>query len=187
MVAVNTFDAIKYGFRLMGYLLGVNVIAGVLGVVGFVIVGAGTGGIYQDPNLPAMVFGGLLAVVAYLVWIAGHLGVGYKVIADAVGAGTASAGATDAEQRQDSRPQQGHRGQGQGTGASGRRNDAGDRPPNPGASQQRNAAGSQRRTDRGRQQRTPTGGQQRGTDGTQRRDSGESRESGSDGDQRSDR
>ncbi|MEF8774324.1 MAG: hypothetical protein V5A37_06365, partial [Halobacteriales archaeon] len=130
MVAVNTFDAIKYGFRLMGYLLGVNIIAGVLGVVGFVIVGAGTGGIYQDPNLPAMVFGGLLALVAYLVWIAGHLGVGYKVIADAVGAGTASSSADDADRRQDSRRQQGHPAQGQSTGASGRRDAASERSPN---------------------------------------------------------
>lgn len=88
MVAVSTTDAIKYGFRLLAYLAAVNIIAGVIGLVGFGIVGSSAGGPFESPDTGAMLFGLLISLVAYLIWIAGHLGVGYKVIADAVDAGT---------------------------------------------------------------------------------------------------
>jgi len=85
MVAVNVIDGVKYGFRLLGYLLVVLVVGGLLLAVGgnFVSGPLGRGG---NPIL-ALIF--ILAGVGVIY--AGGLGLMYKVIADGVEVGTLSA------------------------------------------------------------------------------------------------
>jgi len=84
MVAVNTTDAIKYGFRLLGYLLAVFVAGGVLIMVGAGFMPTGFSG--GNPIL------GLLFWIAGIVVIyAGSLGMLYKVIADGVEIGNRAA------------------------------------------------------------------------------------------------
>lgn len=80
MVNVNAVDGIKYGFRLMGYLLAVF-------VIGFVFMAIGADMVSGDS--PAL--GGLLAVFGFLVVYAGIMGMGYKVIADGVEKGVRAA------------------------------------------------------------------------------------------------
>ncbi|MFB6189936.1 MAG: hypothetical protein ABEI57_08630 [Halapricum sp.] len=79
MVAVNTVDGIKYGFRLLGYLIAVFLIGGAI---------AGVGGAMVEDS-PAV--GGLIAIVGIVVIYAGFLGTMYKVIADGVEAGNIAA------------------------------------------------------------------------------------------------
>jgi len=83
VVNVNAIEGIKYGFRLMGYVVAVAVIgAGMMSM----------GGVMVDGDSP--VIGGLVALVGFLVFYAGFLGVAYKVIADAVEQGVRAAGQT---------------------------------------------------------------------------------------------
>jgi hypothetical protein len=85
MVAVNVVDGVKYGFRLLGYLLAVLVVGGIL----LAIAGSFTGGTMGRGGNPimALIFG--LAGVGVIY--AGGLGLMYKVIADGVEVGTLAA------------------------------------------------------------------------------------------------
>ena len=85
MVAVNVVDGVKYGFRLLGYLLAVFIVGGILLLIG----GSFTGGPMNRGGNPimALIFGLAGAGVIY----AGGLGLMYKVIADGVEVGTLSA------------------------------------------------------------------------------------------------
>ncbi len=69
MANVNPVDGIMYGFRLMGYILAVNVIGGLFFLVGL-----------ELDN----VLGVLVALVGVFVAFAGILGIQYKIIADGV-------------------------------------------------------------------------------------------------------
>lgn len=79
MVAVNTIDGIKYGFRLMGYLLAVFLIGAIVAAVGVVI----------GENSP--VLGGIITLIGLAVFYAGGLGMLFKVIADGVEVGNRAA------------------------------------------------------------------------------------------------
>ena len=81
MVAVNAVDGIKYGFRLIGYLIAVGLIGGGIMFVGFLLVG--------DENF---IIGGILSLIGYLVFFAGQFGIIYKIIADGVSTGVSDAG-----------------------------------------------------------------------------------------------
>jgi len=108
MVAVNVVDGVKYGFRLLGYLLAVLVVGGIL----LAIAGSFTGGTMGRGGNPimALIFG--LAGVG--VMYAGGLGLMYKVIADGVEIGTLSA-------EQGGGPVGRHGGRGGDTGVTNRR------------------------------------------------------------------
>jgi len=85
MVAVNVVDGVKYGFRLLGYLLAVTIVGFVLIAIG----GAFAPGPFDSGNpILALIF--VLAGVAIIY--AGGLGLLYKVIADGVEMGMLSAG-----------------------------------------------------------------------------------------------
>ncbi|MFD1645012.1 hypothetical protein [Haloarchaeobius litoreus] len=95
MTAVSTADGIKYGFKLMGYQLLVTVVGGGIALVGFFLTSAfgiaavdngSTGG-----GLLAVLIGGVFVLAGVAVWLAGMAGTTYKVVADAVEAGTESA------------------------------------------------------------------------------------------------
>lgn len=84
MVAVSTVDGIKYGFRLLGYLLAVVVAGGLLLAIGVEF----SPGPYGRGNaVLAFVF--MLAGMAIIY--AGGLGMLYKVIADGVAVGNRAA------------------------------------------------------------------------------------------------
>lgn len=81
MATVNPIDGIKYGFRLLGYGLAVFLIAAIfMGIGTFIADGS------------SEVIGGILILLGGLVFYAGFLGIGYKVIADGVKAGVEDAG-----------------------------------------------------------------------------------------------
>ena len=79
MVAVNTIDGIKYGFRLLGYLIAVFLIGGF-------IAGIGAAMVEDSPFI-----GGIIAIFGVVIVYAGFLGTMYKVIADGVEAGNRAA------------------------------------------------------------------------------------------------
>lgn len=81
MVAVNSLDGIKYGFRLLGYLVVVGIIGGGILGLGFLLL--------ADDSL---VLGSILLLVGYLTFFAGQFGIIYKIIADGVSAGVTDAG-----------------------------------------------------------------------------------------------
>jgi len=95
MTAVSTADGIKYGFKLMGYQLLVTVVGGGIALVGFFLTSAF--GIAAVDNgsagggLLAILIGGVFLLAGVAVWLAGMAGTTYKVVADAVEAGTESA------------------------------------------------------------------------------------------------
>ncbi len=75
MTVVNPVDGVSYGFRIMGYLLGVFLAGGV--VIGISQLA------FSSSSIPGMVFGGAGALIIQ----AGFLGVMYKLIADGVATG----------------------------------------------------------------------------------------------------
>lgn len=81
-------DGISYGLGLMVYILALAVIAGVLGIVAGALGGAAAG----LDNLGFTVIVGLIAFVftlaTFVVFAAGFAGIQYKIIADAVNAGS---------------------------------------------------------------------------------------------------
>lgn len=84
MVAVDTMDAIKYGFRLLGYLLAVFLAGGVL-----LAIGAGFTPGPRGSGNPILTIIFLIAGIA--IMYAGGLGIFYKVIADGVEKGVSAA------------------------------------------------------------------------------------------------
>lgn len=75
MTNVDTIDGIVYGFRIIGYSIGVFAVAGIISAIGFALLdGGGAAGI----------IGGLIALVGVLAFFAGVIGVLYKLIADGV-------------------------------------------------------------------------------------------------------
>ena len=79
MATVDPFDSMAYGFKLLGYLLGVLVLGFAIAVLGAQMVGE------LSSLLGQLVFVGGVAVV-----LAGLIGIQHKVIADSVDRGTAS-------------------------------------------------------------------------------------------------
>lgn len=80
MTVVNPIDGIVYGFRIMGYFIAVI-------IAGAVVLGVGNIG-FDTASVP----GGLLSLIGFLIIQAGTFGILYKVIADGVAAGMESAG-----------------------------------------------------------------------------------------------
>ena len=88
MGVVGIREGIAYGFGLMVYIVGLALIAGVLGIIATALAGAASG-------LDSLVFAlivGLIAFVfgllAFVTFAAGFAGLQYKIIADAVSVGT---------------------------------------------------------------------------------------------------
>lgn len=100
MVTVSVLDGIKYGFRLIGYVLGVGLAAGVIMIIGVAIADAGGS---------TAAFGGLVALFGFLAFYAGMMGIMYKVIADGVtmGVNASNIGSQYERTRSDQRSQRG--------------------------------------------------------------------------------
>jgi hypothetical protein len=79
---VSVQEGIRYGFGLLGYLLGVGGIGGITLLVGF--------GLFRSGGILAAL-GGLLVIAGVVVVYAGFLGIAYKVIADGVKVGVEAA------------------------------------------------------------------------------------------------
>jgi hypothetical protein len=80
MATVNTIDGIKYGFRVLGYGVAVFFLALIVMAVGGFVARS------------SPIVGGILAVIGFLILLAGIFGTLYKVIADGVSAGVEDAG-----------------------------------------------------------------------------------------------
>ena len=123
MVNVDPAEGIVYGFRLIGYALGVF-------IIGFILFGVG--GVLLESDSP--ILGGIILLFGFLTIFAGFLGVNYKIVADAVEKGMNASNVGDVQaQRQ----------QGQRQGGQQRR----------GGQQQRSGRQQQQRSDRQQQQR----------------------------------
>lgn len=79
---VSTVDAIKYGFSLMGYILAVGIATVIIVFIGVAMAGAGADP--TNPNGGGSLVGALIMFLGILVFYAGVLGLGYKVIVDGV-------------------------------------------------------------------------------------------------------
>lgn len=100
MVAVNTIDALKYGFRLLGYLLAIAIVGGLLAFVGVMVSGGPA-----NPGNPTLAL--IFWLAGLVVIYAGGLGFLYKVISDGVAVGTraAQSGSGPPKQRPGNYPQ----------------------------------------------------------------------------------
>jgi hypothetical protein len=92
---VGPLGGIKYGFKLLGYVVGVVIIGGVITGIGLgisatelsLLIGSepALAGMSQDsPDLGVVLLGAGISVTGVSVTFAGILGTLYKVIADAV-------------------------------------------------------------------------------------------------------
>jgi hypothetical protein len=88
MGVVGIREGIAYGFGLMVYIVGLALIAGVLGMIATALAGAASG----LDNLLFTLVVGLIAfvfgLIAFIALAAGFAGLQYKIIADAVSVGT---------------------------------------------------------------------------------------------------
>ena len=84
MTAVDTKQAISYGFEAMTYLIVTFLFSVVLLVVGAIALSGAIDGPGTDPNIVLIMVGLLAAVFGFAIFWAGLLGMLYKVIADGV-------------------------------------------------------------------------------------------------------
>ena len=87
MAQIKTEDAIRYGGSLLLYLFFVYFVGGIVLFVGLLIFGAGSGGPFSRGNPILLILGFLIGLIGYVIVLAGTLGIGYKVIGDAVAQG----------------------------------------------------------------------------------------------------
>ncbi|WP_257298665.1 hypothetical protein [Haloarchaeobius sp. FL176] len=110
MTAVTTTDGIKYGFKLIGYQMLVTLIGGGIAFVGFFLTSAfGIAAVDNgstEGGLFALLIGGVFLLAGAAVWLAGMAGTTYKVVADAVEAGTLSASTGSGRAATSAAPQQ---------------------------------------------------------------------------------
>ena len=78
-MAVSASEGIWYGFRLLGYFIGVFIIGSIIVFMGVAMMESA--GLRGEGRL---FLGGLISLVGFATYFAGMLGIGYKVIADAV-------------------------------------------------------------------------------------------------------
>ena len=95
MVAVNTIDGIKYGFRIMGYLLAVFLAGGLLILIG------------SEFGNDSVILMGIFWIVGLALIYAGGLGLLYKVIGDGVEVGNQAVNNQPARGQPQQPPQQG--------------------------------------------------------------------------------
>jgi hypothetical protein len=88
MTAVNMVDGIRYGFQIIGYVIGVAILGGIVVAIGSGILGAGTGGLRSDGNPIMILIGGGIWILGASIIYAGFIGSMYKMIADGVEKGT---------------------------------------------------------------------------------------------------
>lgn len=79
-MAVGVLDGIKYGFKLIGYILAVLIIALIFGIPGGLVVEG-------SESISGALGGIILIIIAALIFMAGMLGLQYKIYADAVETG----------------------------------------------------------------------------------------------------
>ena len=85
MGEVTPVEGIKYGFRIMAYLLVVFVAGTIVTFLGFGLLGvAMPSGLGEEPNVALGLLGFVLAAVGALTFYAGIIGSLYKVIVDGV-------------------------------------------------------------------------------------------------------
>ena len=84
MTAVSFSEGIEYGKKLLYYMLGLFLTGGIIAAVGFYVITLESAGIIY-------LFGGMMIFLGGLVVYLGMLGLGYKVIADAVEKGNREA------------------------------------------------------------------------------------------------
>ena len=98
MSNVNITTAIKYGFVVVAYFVGILVLGGIVAAIGFALVGVGGSG-FGDAGGGIGAAGGVLALVGIVVGILGYVivigaafGIQYKIISDGVARGIETAG-----------------------------------------------------------------------------------------------
>ncbi|MFT4880659.1 MAG: ABC-type Na+ efflux pump permease subunit, partial [Salinirussus sp.] len=91
MVAVSVLGGIKYGFRLIGYALGVLIVGIVIAVIGFLLLNTGGGRFGAGPGAGQLLLSAGVVLLGILIIFAGVLGSLYKVVADGVERGNRAA------------------------------------------------------------------------------------------------
>jgi hypothetical protein len=98
MARVSITTAIKYGFVVVAYFIGILIIGGIVTGIGFAIVGVGGSGLGGTGGISG-IGGGILALIGIIIGIIGYIiilgaafGIQYKIFADGVERGIQSAG-----------------------------------------------------------------------------------------------
>jgi mannose/fructose/N-acetylgalactosamine-specific phosphotransferase system component IID len=86
MAAVNIREGVRYGASLLGYFVVLVIGGGIVVAIGFAL--------FTLDNIVATLIGFVFYLVGLVIFYAGFLGIGYKVIADGVARGIQSVQAT---------------------------------------------------------------------------------------------
>ena len=86
MAAVNIREGVRYGASLLGYFVVLVIGGGIVIAIGFAL--------FSLDNIVATLIGFVFYLVGLVIFYAGFLGIGYKVIADGVARGIQSVQAT---------------------------------------------------------------------------------------------
>ena len=73
MMTVDAPNGIKYGFRLLGYFIGISVLTSIIFIIGFIFLNVGSG-----------IIGLALFPIGVSTFLAGVAGILYKIIADGI-------------------------------------------------------------------------------------------------------
>lgn len=88
MTSVSVTEGIVYGYKIMGYFIGVIIVGQLISFVGFTLIERGTDvGIGADPNWFLVFVGIIFLIFGILTVFAGSFGALYKLIADGVAKG----------------------------------------------------------------------------------------------------
>jgi len=91
---IGATDGIKYGFKLLLYYLVIAILGGIVTAFGAGIAGteiAAATDSFSDPDIGILLVGSAISLFGIGILFTGTLGVGYKVIADAVYTGNIEA------------------------------------------------------------------------------------------------
>lgn len=91
---IGATDGIKYGFKLLLYYLVIALLGGLVTAFGAGIASAEIAAAtdsFSDPDIGILMIGSVISLFGISILYAGTLGVGYKVIADAVYTGNIKA------------------------------------------------------------------------------------------------
>lgn len=91
MTAVKITDAIKFGFVIIAYLIGIFIVGGIILAIGGAIVGVG-GGIGGIIGGFVTLIGAIIAIIGGIIIYGALFGASYKIVADGVERGIESAG-----------------------------------------------------------------------------------------------
>jgi|GEM_PF-3360855 len=102
-MAVNFKETMRYGAKILGYVVLVALISGIFAVPGMFLLPQTTTGMVSNVSSARSAFGGILSFVGFLIFVSGMFGIQYKIISDGVETGSGNETETFEESDEESR------------------------------------------------------------------------------------